>query len=374
MRGDRSAWVRGLEMVKRLAAAAVGVVGLIQVADAADTMSPALAPLLAAAKSEGQINFSWGGSTLSGGDGVRRFEAGFNKFYGTAAHFNYTPGLSFPAQAQKLGEEKAAGQKAFMDIGLAGPGQVDFFLKSGLLMPMDWAPLLPNVPANVLKAITSNDGALIAFISRPNAFDYNTNLVPPAEAPKSLKELLDPKWKGKIATTPYAPGFLQLAVDPHWGQEKAIDYAKKFALNLVGFMRCGENDRLTSGEFAIFSLECEPERVIQLREQGAPVTSIIPQDAQEITYWWVGVPKNAENPNMAKLFIAWLLTPEGQKVLYQNQGADLHLLPGSHSAQLFAEAQKASGATFDDQNLQRMLSANVPQVEAAVAKIFREQH
>jgi len=374
VRGDRSAWARGLDTVKRLAVAAVGVVGLIQAAGAADTMSPAMASLLAAAKSEGQINFSWGGSTLSGGDGVRRFEAGFNKFYGTATHFNYTPGLSFPAQAQKLGEEKAAGQKAFMDIGLAGPGQVDFFLKSGLLMPMDWAPLLPNVPPSVLKAITSENGSLIAFISRPTAFDYNTNLVPPAEAPKSLKELLDPKWKGKIATTPYAAGFLQLAVDPQWGQEKAIDYAKKFALNLVGFMRCGENDRLTSGEFAIFSLECEPERVIQLREQGAPVTSIIPQDAQEITYWWVGVPKNAENPNMAKLFIAWLLTPDGQTVLYQNQGADLHLLPGSHSAKLFADAQKASGTTFDDQNLQRMLSVNVPQVESAVAKIFREQH
>ena len=30
---------------------------------------------------------------------------------------------------------------------------------------------------------------------------YNTNLVKPEEVPKTYQELLDPKWKGKIAWT-----------------------------------------------------------------------------------------------------------------------------------------------------------------------------
>src|SRR5690606_34390169 len=28
---------------------------------------------------------------------------------------------------------------------------------------------------------------------------YNTNLIPPAEAPRTFRDLLDPKWRGRIA-------------------------------------------------------------------------------------------------------------------------------------------------------------------------------
>ncbi len=28
---------------------------------------------------------------------------------------------------------------------------------------------------------------------------YNTKLIPPADAPKTMKDLLDPKWKGKMS-------------------------------------------------------------------------------------------------------------------------------------------------------------------------------
>src|SRR4029453_10455029 len=39
-----------------------------------------------------------------------------------------------------------------------------------------------------------------------NSLGFNTNLIPPATAPKTLKDLLDPKWKGKMAITSTTTG------------------------------------------------------------------------------------------------------------------------------------------------------------------------
>src|SRR5687768_10256943 len=103
---------------------------------------PAAAALIPAAKAEGQINLSWSPTVLGGSDGVRRFEAGFNKYYGTQARFNYNPaGLPFQAAINKMWQEKNAGQKAYMDVAIGGDTNIFFFLKNDLLIPVNWTPL-----------------------------------------------------------------------------------------------------------------------------------------------------------------------------------------------------------------------------------------
>jgi iron(III) transport system substrate-binding protein len=253
-----------------IAAAAIAVVGLTGIAEA-QTPPPALTALVPAAKTEGKINLSWGATVLGGADGVRRFEAGFNKYYGMQARFNFTPGPAFQAALLKMWQEKNANQKAFMDVAIGADTQVYWLQQNDLLVPMDWAPLLPFLSRQTLDAMTAPDGSLISFVSRLTALSYNTRAIAAADAPKTMMDLLNPKWKGKIATTPYAAGFQILATDPRWGVEKTFDFARKLAPNLAGFMRCGEGDRLTSGEFLIFAIECEPELIERLRERGAPV-------------------------------------------------------------------------------------------------------
>jgi ABC-type Fe3+ transport system substrate-binding protein len=336
---------------------------------------PAAAALIPAAKAEGQINLSWSPTVLGGSDGIRRFEAGFNKYYGMQARFNYNPaGLPFQAAINKMWQEKNAGQKAYMDVAIGGDTNIFFFLKNDLLIPVNWAPLLPHIRADLLKSMASADGSFIAFQSRMSAITYNTRAVAAAGAPKSFQDLLDPKWKGKIGTTPYAAGFQVLATDPRWGIEKTFQYARAFSANVSGFMSCSEYDRITSGEFWIFAPACEPELAVILREKGAPIAAIVPQDAQQIVYRWIGVPKHAENPNMATLFVAFLLTPDGQRALYESGRSDLHSLPGSRTAPGFAAAARESGKTFDDQDLQTILKRNLPQnIDPEVAKIFRER-
>ena len=51
------------------------------------------------------------------------------------------------------------------------------------------------------------------------------------------------------------------------------------------------------------------------KKDGAPVDLIFPSDGVPLNYYAAGVPKSAANPNAGKLFIDFLLSKEGQKML-----------------------------------------------------------
>jgi ABC-type Fe3+ transport system substrate-binding protein len=336
--------------------------------------SAEVAALIKQAGKEGKFNLSWGNLTMGGPEGVRAFEKGFNKYYGTNIKFNYTPGRAFGAQAAKLAEEYAAGTKAFMDIALSGVGQTGFFTEKQFLLPLNYETLVPHVPKDTLSKIVSRDKALITFVSRVKTIVFNSKLVPKDRAPRSMQDLLDSKWKGKLATTPYASGFETLAHESSWGEKRTIEYARALSKNLGGLMRCGEFERLTSGEFWIFAIECEPGTIQKQIDRGAPLAQLVPKDLLQIDHWWLGVPKNAENPSVAQLFISFLMTREGQIILFQQQGEDLHYLEGSRVAADVTEVQKSAAREFDDLTIQRVLDQkNKDDVREAIIKIFAQK-
>ena len=85
---------------------------------------------------------------------------------------------------------------------------------------------------------------------------YNTSLVPKGTQPKTYEDLLDPKWKGKIAwTVPpanmLAPQFVGLILAA-MGEEKGKDYLRKLAAHgIVGHSVSGRQmlDLVIAGEF-----------------------------------------------------------------------------------------------------------------------------
>ena len=355
-------------------AAAAGAVLAICVPGyvSAKEMTPAIAKLLEAAKAEGELNLVWGSGVMSGAVGVKRFEAGFNEYFGTKIKFNFTPGVSFPGMAAKTAEELAAGKTAFSDVSISSTIAARLYFRKKVLMSVDWAALLPHVPRAVLEKITAPDKTQISILSHSPGIVYNTNFIKKDDAPRTMKDLLDPKWKGKIGTTPYAAGFGELGDHDQWGRDATLKFARMFNENVVGLMRCGDYDRLTSGEFWIFAISCSRRGQVRLQiAKGAPLAQSIPLDVLMVIYHNLGVPKHAAHPNTAKLFIAWLLTPEGQRVLYRNKGSDLHLLEGSQTKPILEAAQKAAGREFYDYTVHQVLGTKYPKLRPAVAKLFR---
>jgi ABC-type Fe3+ transport system substrate-binding protein len=154
---------------------------------------------------------------------------------------------------------------------------------------------------------------------------------------------MNPKWKGKIASTPYAAGFREFAMPELLGKEKVMEFVKKYSKHIGGLIRCGEMDRITSGEFLILGLACGDQEVNMAQRQNIPLGYAIMEDATLSHTRYAGIPKNSRAPNAAALFIAFLHTVEGQKLMWDIDGLDFHLYPESNQRKKL-DAAKAKGA------------------------------
>ena len=326
---------------------ASGLICSIRASDAPAAESgkgPTIAELVSKAKKETTLRAQWGADTLDGGSGLQKIVAAMNKKYGLNIQPSFTPGANMQGMMAKITREMAAGQPASSDVYFGNPQSMLQAMENKPLMAMDWRALLerkllpepgfdPIVPGNIGVAMAST---LVGAI-------YNSNLVKGNDIPRKLEDLMNPKWKGKIASTPYAAGFREFAMPELLGKEKIVDFVKKYSKHIGGLIRCGEMDRLTSGEFLMLGLACGDQEVNIAERKGIPLGYAIMQDATISHTRYGGVPKNSRAPNAAALFIAYLHTAEGQKLMWDIDGLDFHLYPESNQKKKL-DAAKAKGA------------------------------
>lgn len=317
-----------------------------QLSAAESTKTPTLAELIKGAKNETTLKAQWGADTLDGGAGLEKIVAAMNKKYGLKLKPSFTPGANMQGMMTKISREAAAGQPASSDVYFGNPQSMLQAMKPKALKPMDWKAFLerpipadpefdPIVPGNIGIAMAST---LVGAI-------YNSDRVKGNDIPRKLTDALDPKWKGKIASTPYAAGLREFAMPELLGKERIIDYAKKLSKHIGGLMRCGEMDKITSGEFLMLVLACGDQEVNVAQRQGIPLGYAIMDEATISHTRYGAVPVNSSSPNAAALFIAYLHTAEGQKLMWDIDGLDFHLYPESNQKKKL-DAAKARGAKF----------------------------
>ena len=106
---------------------------------------------------------------------------------------------------------------------------------------------------------------------------YNTNVVTAADAPKTYEDLLDPKWKGKIAwtydlTPGGPPGFVHNILTT-MGTDKGMDYLRRFAAQEPVTIPAAQRvvlDKVVSGEYPLAVMILNYHATISMN-QGAPV-------------------------------------------------------------------------------------------------------
>ena len=102
---------------------------------------------------------------------------------------------------------------------------------------------------------------------------------------------------------------------------------------VVGLIRCNEIERVASGEFLAFVMDCSGSQTFEAQAHGSPVEHVIPVDGAMLRHRMLTVPKNAEHPNAAKLFTTFMLTKEAQKQLWDSDFSDMYLFPESQMGQ-----------------------------------------
>jgi iron(III) transport system substrate-binding protein len=191
--------------------------------------------------------------------------------------------------------------------------------------------LAPYVPEEVAKYYPDEhkdpDGTFASYRVYLCIMAYNTNLVKAAEAPKGFRDLLDPKWAGKIVKA--HPGYsgtiltatYQTARDVGW------DYYEKLAQQRVLQLQSASDPpkKLALGERAIMADGIE-YGIFQLKEKGQPVEPIYAVEGSPLIIGPNGIMKSAPNPNAARLFQSYMLSAECQQF-----NVDLGGLRSAHS-------------------------------------------
>jgi ABC-type Fe3+ transport system substrate-binding protein len=304
-------------------------------AAAAQAMNPALKELAAAANREGAVSLSWSQSTLGGSQGAARFQAAINKAFGTNIRISFLPGPDMARVVNQVATEFSAAQKAHVDIVLGAAPQIAPVARVNFFEPVDWKQYLPG---RIIPDMIELDGKIIRITTGLSGVTYNAQLAP--MKPTALEDFLKPEWKGKIASTPYAAGLDVLLAQDVWGKEKTVTYVRALARQIAGVMRCGEAERIATGEYLAVVMDCTGQDALLWQEKGAPVAQLMPLDAAQQRYYYFAVPKNAPHPNAAKLLTIFLLTEEGQRLVYDTWKIDLHFMPGSRMGAMIADYQK----------------------------------
>src|SRR5258705_7556826 len=144
---------------------------------------------------------------------------------------------------------------------------------------------------------------------------YNRDLVKKEDAPKSYNDLLDPKWKGSL-TIDLEPERAMLTWLSAWGEAKTRDYVQKLLANGASVRRGHtlQGQLLCAGEFKI-AVEVYPDGILRMKQKGCPAEIVFPNPTPALAGGNYGINVNAPHPHAAALFVDFVLSADGAKIL-----------------------------------------------------------
>jgi len=184
------------------------------------------------------------------------------------------------------------------------------FKTRGMLQPYD-----PAGMKNIRSDFKDPEGAFYTLRGSPYVMAYNTRLVTKEQAPRTWKDLLDPKWRGKIAHG--HPGYSGIVTTGMIGilGKYGWDYFAALAKNQPVLGQSAEDPPVkvaggeawvgVSGEYNFF----------KSKHKGNPVEIAIPEDLVPFVNSPAAVLKRAPHPNAAKLFMDYLFGKEAQQIM-----------------------------------------------------------
>ena len=260
------------------------------------------ARLIEGAKKEASL--AWYTST-SIEDITRLFDA-FNKKYPfiKTEFFNAGSARVF----NRILNEARAG-KVFFDLVAVRGVETQQLVNGGFLQPYR-SPESAAYPPGFKDA----KGYWVDYFDAYNIIAYNTKLVSKDQAPQSWEDLLEPRWKSKIAMDEEMYSWYA-AMASAWGRERAQRYMKALAKQDIQ-LRSGQTliaQLMAAGEF--YMGMALAHRIEKMKEQGAPVEWVATLDPVTVSLHPIGVAAKGPHPNAAKLFIDFVLSKEGQQLV-----------------------------------------------------------
>jgi iron(III) transport system substrate-binding protein len=289
---------------KALAALLLLTASLLATDASAQGAEPAL---VAAARKEGRVLWY---TTLIVNQAIRPLKEAFEKAY-PGVELQYVRGDEIPMSARILAEGKAGRVQADIFDGLSNMVPLK---RAGLL-----TPYVPRSAAMIPADMKDPDGywtAILLYVFSPG---INTTLVTKDQRPQSYQDLLDPRWRGKMAWNPNslagAIGFVGATL-MSMGDELGMKYLKALSAQKIVNIEASSRailDQVIAGEYPMGLMMFNHHTVISA-QKGAP-SDWIKLEPVPVALDAVGILKDAPHPNAARLLVDFLTSPEGQRVL-----------------------------------------------------------
>ena len=198
--------------------------------------------------------------------------------------------------------------------------------KKGLLVPYV-SPSARDIPAQ----FKDPDHFWTGFAARARVLLYNTDLVRTDEAPESIFELIDPKWKGQVAFANPLFGTTAThcaALFASLGDERAKAFFNSLKQNDLVIVdgNSTSRDMVQAGELKIGFTDTDDANIAITA--GKPVRMIFPDKDGIGTLMipnTVALIKNGPNPEGGKKLIDYLLSKEVESKLAFSESAQMPL-------------------------------------------------
>jgi ABC-type Fe3+ transport system substrate-binding protein len=281
-----------------------------------------LASLAAAAQAEGKVVVSGPPGPLYRPTLVDEFQRTYPSI---AIEFTGSPGAP---EATKLVQERAAGLYS-ADVYISGTTNMTVTLKEAGAVD----PLPPLLLPEVLRPEVWYEGKLqwadgsepmttLMFECYVNEVVFVNPKIVDAKQFTSMKDLLDPKWKGKIAGTdirqPGPGGVPSRFIYKH--SDLGPDYLTQLFRDTNIVLSSDQRqliDWVAQGTYPI-GIFLSGSEVLTAEKQGLPITLVPPEQFKEggaigPGFGGVSIMNRAPHPNAARLYVNWLLSAETQR-------------------------------------------------------------
>lgn len=229
--------------------------------------------------------------------------------------------------ANRLLAEKARPQA---DVFWSNEPVRTLVLKSrGALQPYR-SPSAQGIPA----ALVDPEGYWTGFSARIRVIAYNTKLVKPDEAPRSVFDLADPKWRAQVAIADPRFGSTSFHVAALYavaGDEKMDDFFRRLKANDVRIVDGNSvvRDMVARGEVKVGLTDTDDVNVAI--EDHQPIAMVLPDKnglGVPVMPNMVSLIAGAPHVEQGKQLIDYLLSPDVERQLAQSEAVQIPLHAG----------------------------------------------
>ncbi len=165
---------------------------------------------------------------------------------------------------------------------------------------------------------TDKEGYLNGIWASLLVYLYNNKQVTRAQAPKSIDDLLHPRWKGKLGMDKDADDWLAAILD-YYGDDKGKQIARGLGAQQLNIRkgRTLVSQLVAAGEFPV-QIDAHHHEAVALKKAGAPIDYLFPEPFIPVKAASCFVmASRPPHPHAAALLVDFMLSKKGQEIAYR---------------------------------------------------------